>query len=98
MTPHEFLNSAESPPPLQVAAALGMGSDAAVRQWKADPKRKPAPEFVPALERFSGNRVRRWDCYPDTWHRIWPELIGTEGAPPVPESAYGLPNPALPQA
>lgn len=28
--------------------------------------------------------VRRWDLRPDDWHRIWPELIGTEGAPGVP--------------
>ena len=31
--------------------------------------------------------VRRWDLRPDDWHRIWPELIGTEGAPPLPEPA-----------
>jgi hypothetical protein len=28
--------------------------------------------------------VRRWDLRPDDWHRIWPELIGTDGAPEVP--------------
>lgn len=24
-----------------------------------------------------------WDLRPDDWHRIWPELIGADGAPPV---------------
>jgi hypothetical protein len=28
--------------------------------------------------------VARWDLRPDDWHRIWPELIGAEGAPPLP--------------
>ncbi len=27
---------------------------------------------------------RRWHQRPDDWHRIWPELIGADGAPPVP--------------
>jgi DNA-binding transcriptional regulator YdaS (Cro superfamily) len=33
------------------------------------------------LERACEHNVRRWDLRPDDWHRIWPELIGTEGAP-----------------
>jgi DNA-binding transcriptional regulator YdaS (Cro superfamily) len=31
------------------------------------------------------NELRRWDLRPKDWHLNWPELIGTEGAPPVPE-------------
>jgi hypothetical protein len=30
---------------------------------------------------------RRWDLRPDDWHRIWPELIGADGAPQVPAEA-----------
>lgn len=30
--------------------------------------------------------VARWVLRPDDWHRIWPELIGTDGAPVVPEA------------
>lgn len=30
------------------------------------------------------NIARRWDLCPDEWHLIWPELIGTPGAPPIP--------------
>ena len=29
----------------------------------------------------SGGTVKRWDLRPDDWHRIWPELIGADGAP-----------------
>jgi DNA-binding transcriptional regulator YdaS (Cro superfamily) len=31
--------------------------------------------------------VRRWDLRPKDWYLIWPELIGTEGAPDVPAIA-----------
>ena len=27
-----------------------------------------------------------WDLRPDDWHRIWPELIGADGAPDVQSS------------
>lgn len=47
--------------------------------------RRPAPPaVVPALEEACEHEVRRWDLRPDDWHRIWPELIGTDGAPAVP--------------
>lgn len=36
-----------------------------------------------AIERHSGSKVKRWDLRPDDWHLIWPELIGTKGAPKV---------------
>lgn len=36
------------------------------------------------IEQESGRAVMRWDLRPADWHRIWPELIGTEGAPAVP--------------
>ena len=28
---------------------------------------------------------RRWDLLPDSWYLIWPELVGVEGAPAVPQ-------------
>lgn len=40
-----------------------------------------------AFEAASGNTVRRWELRPDDWHRIWPELIGTDGAPEIAEPA-----------
>lgn len=39
-----------------------------------------------SLERETGRAVRRWDMKPDDWWQIWPELIGAEGAPEVPEA------------
>ncbi len=36
------------------------------------------------LESLTDRAVRRWDLRPDDWHRIWPELIGAEGAPGLP--------------
>lgn len=33
------------------------------------------------IERASRGAVRRWHLRPGDWHRIWPELVGTKGAP-----------------
>lgn len=40
-----------------------------------------------ALDLATDGQVRRWDTRPDDWYLIWPELIGTEGAPAVPALA-----------
>lgn len=45
-------------------------------------KRRPVPaEHCAQIEAVTAFEVRRWDLRPHDWHRIWPELIGTEGAP-----------------
>jgi hypothetical protein len=31
---------------------------------------------------------------PEDWHKVWPELIGVEGAPPVPAEAERAGSPA----
>lgn len=36
------------------------------------------------LEQASRGCLKRWDLRPEDWHRIWPELIGAEGSPPIP--------------
>lgn len=46
--------------------------------------REPSPQMCVVIERESGFMVRRWGLRPTDWHLIWPELIGTEGAPAVP--------------
>lgn len=46
--------------------------------------REPSPELCVSIERESLLQVRRWDLRPKDWHRIWPELIGTDGAPDLP--------------
>ncbi|MEO8153586.1 MAG: YdaS family helix-turn-helix protein [Rhizobacter sp.] len=48
-------------------------------------KREVPAERGAALERACAHEVRRWDLRPHDWHLIWPELIGTVGAPPEPE-------------
>jgi DNA-binding transcriptional regulator YdaS (Cro superfamily) len=42
------------------------------------------PADAVQAERASGGRLRRWDLRTADWHLIWPELVGTEGAPQVP--------------
>ncbi|MGC4075439.1 MAG: YdaS family helix-turn-helix protein [Rubrivivax sp.] len=42
-------------------------------------------QLAAAIEQHGG--PRRWQLRPEDWHFIWPELIGVEGAPPVPEPA-----------
>jgi len=44
-------------------------------------------ELAVQLEAATDGAVRRWDLRPDDWHRIWPELIGADGAPDVPAEA-----------
>lgn len=44
------------------------------------------PAEAVRVERAAGNAIRRWDLRPDDWHLVWPELIGVEGAPPVPKA------------
>lgn len=46
-------------------------------------------EHCAAIEAAVNGGVKRWDLRPDDWHRIWPELIGTEGAPSVAEAGEG---------
>lgn len=43
-------------------------------------------EKCSALESATTGAVKRWHMRPDDWHRIWPELIGQEGAPAIPEA------------
>lgn len=45
--------------------------------------RPGSPELAVALERETGGAVRRWDLRPHDWNRIWPELVGMDGAPAV---------------
>ena len=87
---YDFLNKPDAPNPVEVAAALGLHSDAAVRGWARDATRKPAPELVPAIEAYTQGKVRRWDMYEELWWKLWPELIGTKGAPELPPNARVL--------
>lgn len=56
--------------------------------------REPKPALCVLIECATEMGVRRWDLRPKDWSRIWPELIGVEGAPPVPEIAALTPSEA----
>jgi DNA-binding transcriptional regulator YdaS (Cro superfamily) len=66
------------------AVARRVGAQpASVSEWRK--KRIPDSRLIQLgaeIERLG--IMRRWHLRPDDWHRIWPELIGAEGAPPVP--------------
>lgn len=68
-----------------LAVALGV-APGYLSQMAAGVRPMP-PALVPAAVRATGRLVREWTLRPQDWHRIWPELIGTEGAPPVPAEA-----------
>lgn len=61
-------------------------SPQSVWMW-ANGSRIPEPAVCVRIEAATHGAVRRWDIRPHDWHLIWPELIGTEGAPAVPERA-----------
>lgn len=54
-----------------------------VWNWLNRPGSLIQPEHCAAIEVATGKKVRRWHLRPDDWHRIWPELIGTKGAPSI---------------
>ena len=54
-----------------------------VTQWAAG--KAVSAERCAEIERVTERRVMRWDLRPADWHLVWPELIGTKGAPAVPQ-------------
>ncbi len=67
----------------RVAGRLGIAP--AYLSQIASGTRTAAPALAREIEtECAAGAVRRWDLRPDDWHRIWPELINTEGAPPIP--------------
>lgn len=61
-------------------------SPVTVAQWASGLKTPHASRAF-AIELATGGAVKRWDLRPNDWHLIWPQLIGQEGAPAVPEAA-----------
>lgn len=45
-----------------------------------------ATDLAVHIERESHLAVRRWELRPEDWYKHWPELIGAEGAPAIPEA------------
>jgi DNA-binding transcriptional regulator YdaS (Cro superfamily) len=82
VTPGEALRLAvkESGGLTAVASKLGVTIQR-LGNW-ADRDAVPV-EFCNQLVIATGGRLQLWDLRPDDWHRIWPYLIGTAGAPQV---------------
>lgn len=53
--------------------------------YRFDEGLRPSAELATQIELRSNLTVRRWECIPERWHRIWPELRGVEGAPVPPD-------------
>jgi len=88
MNLHDYLKAPGSLTVGQLRVAIGVNSDAQIRQWQhgyAD--RKPSPEYCVAIEVATAGAVTRRDLRPDDWHRIWPELVTDEFPAPEPTPA-----------
>lgn len=66
----------------QIAQALGL-DDQYLYQCMTG-RKDMKPKQAVRVERDSGGRLRRWHLRVNDWHETWPELIGVDGAPPVP--------------
>ena len=53
--------------------------------------RPAAVPHCPAIARACDFEVRLWDLRPRDWHRIWPDLVGSYGAP-APAAAVAEPQ------
>jgi len=84
----------------QLRAAIGVKGDIQIRQWRHGyAGRQPSPGNAYAVEVATNGVVRRWDLRPDDWHLIWRDLVGIEGAPPIPIASAPAPaREPLPQA
>lgn len=68
----------------QVARKAGV-SPPSVSEWRRSGiPRDKLIVLAAELEVATSRRVTRHGLFPQDWHRIWPELITAEGAPPVP--------------
>lgn len=67
----------------RLAALIGV-SPQRVSNWR---ERGVPLEHCAAIELAAQGAVRRWHLRPGDWHLIWPELVGADGAPAVPEAA-----------
>ena len=70
---------------MALAAKVGI-SDPYLYQCLTGRKAMSAAEAV-RVEIESGRALMRWHLRPADWHLIWPEFIGTDGAPAVPQNA-----------
>lgn len=80
---HSYLSRPGSPAATDLARQIDVNPDQ-IRHWRHGyAGRRPSPEMCVQIEQATGGAVARWDLRPDDWHRIWPELVNAEGAPPT---------------
>jgi DNA-binding transcriptional regulator YdaS (Cro superfamily) len=72
-----------------ILAKLLKVSPPTVNQWVKAVRPIPAEACV-LIEQATSAKVMRWDLRPNDWHRIWPELIGKDGAPEVPKGTASI--------
>ena len=82
--------------PARVAGELGVSAQA-VCFWR-DGKRQMPADGLARLEHMCGARLRRWHFRPADWHLIWPEMVGTDGAPEPPSAPLQAPDALAPAA
>ena len=63
--------------------ALAVGTTVGHLNNVAYGRRVASAALARQIHLHTANDVPVWDSRPDDWHLIWPELVGTEGAPPV---------------
>jgi DNA-binding transcriptional regulator YdaS (Cro superfamily) len=68
-----------------LSKAIGV-TQGTVSNWRMREVRAIPADHCASIELATVGAVKRWDLRPDDWHRIWPELIGQDGAPAVPEA------------
>lgn len=67
-----------------IAKTLRYADRRNVSPWFTTDRLLP-PEHCVAIEQATEREVMRWDLRPSDWWLIWPELIGADGAPVIPE-------------
>jgi DNA-binding transcriptional regulator YdaS (Cro superfamily) len=87
MTLREFLDTLPRGGLAALAAGLDRSTVYLLQLAARQDGREAGPELAVRIEQATAGAVRRWDLRPADWHRIWPELIGAEGAPTIPEEA-----------
>jgi hypothetical protein len=92
----EYLTTPGSLTVAQLRERIGAKSDLQIRQWQHGyAGRQPGPAHAMAIQQATDGAVRVGDLRPDDWHRIWPMLVGTDGAivmapPPVPREVHAI--------
>lgn len=70
----------------RAAFALKVGTTVGHLNNVAYGQRVPSAALAKQIAVVTDGQVPEWDLRPSDWHRIWPELVGAEGAP-APEAA-----------